>query len=366
MPDDAQNKCQHSESCLVHPNPSTTIRLFGASETGEVLRGDFEPRADIKHIKPLELTFGACRKPFTFVFNYYGTRYYLVMQYNYTILECEENRLMCKLYATMKGNDESIQRCNAHMAILDTFWPYVMKHFDMQSTKVQNPPKLLDRYTRKHLNRIRLITLEDGTFRQTTHNETMFYPASDVFKNPFPEASTFGKHELTEVSELAPHVLKVTLDGSVYCLKLGNKELLLREVTSLFKMPKHPNLLSLKGVVDAGEEKGEIDGVLMPFIDGQTLDKVSSCTCDQKEKWKTQLKNAVQALHENDVVWSDAKPDNIIIDQMTDSFKLIDFGGGCTEPYVDADLAGTTKGDLQGVERIQAFIEGIPTTLDKG
>jgi len=57
-------------------------------------------------------------------------------------------------------------------------------------------------------------------------------------------------------------------------------------------------------------------------------------------------------LHKQDIIWGDAKPDNIVIDEC-DNAWLIDFAGGFTEPWVDRKLCESCEGDLQAVGKIK-------------
>lgn len=74
-----------------------------------------------------------------------------------------------------------------------------------------------------------------------------------------------------------------------------------------------------------------------------------------KNRWAEQIQHTIAALHQAGIIRGDAKPDNILIDAHGDAW-VIDFGGGRTEGWVDADKAGTVDGDLQGLERILKFI----------
>lgn len=69
-----------------------------------------------------------------------------------------------------------------------------------------------------------------------------------------------------------------------------------------------------------------------------------------------QIKETVQVLHENGVIWGDAKPSNVVID-LNNHAWLIDFGGGWSEGWVDESLQNTVAGDWQAVARILEFLD---------
>lgn len=73
-------------------------------------------------------------------------------------------------------------------------------------------------------------------------------------------------------------------------------------------------------------------------------------------RWSREIDEIVAKLHRTGVVWGDASPKNILLDNK-DKLWLIDFGGSFTFGWVDRAYMETTEGDLQGVERIKAFIE---------
>lgn len=116
----------------------------------------------------------------------------------------------------------------------------------------------------------------------------------------------------------------------------------------------------LLGVVAA--EDGRVAGLLLTYIDCRRendgiLDGIylRRTPTPLRERWVSQIKEAVQQLHEGGVVWGDAKADNVLIDKKNDAW-LIDFGGGYTEGWVDKEKSDTKEGDLQGVERIVDYL----------
>lgn len=113
----------------------------------------------------------------------------------------------------------------------------------------------------------------------------------------------------------------------------------------------------LRGVV-AVEEDSQILGLLLTYIDrrrenGGLLfeDRLLHTPIPLRQRWARQIQETVEQLHGADLVWGDAKAENVMIDKNNDAW-LIDFGGGYTEGWVDGDKAGTVEGDLQGVARI--------------
>ncbi|KAK4156996.1 hypothetical protein C8A00DRAFT_12093 [Chaetomidium leptoderma] len=120
-------------------------------------------------------------------------------------------------------------------------------------------------------------------------------------------------------------------------------------------------VVRLLGVVAAAED-GRVAGLLLTYVDCRRendgiLDGIylRRTPIPPRERWVSQIKEAVQQLHEGGVIWGDAKADNVLIDKKNDAW-LIDFGGGYTEGWVDKEKANTKEGDLQGVERIVEYL----------
>ncbi len=74
--------------------------------------------------------------------------------------------------------------------------------------------------------------------------------------------------------------------------------------------------------------------------------------------WKLRCFSLVTDLLEQstNLVWDDAKANNILIDRSDDTW-VIDFEEGWTEHWVHSELANSMKGDLQGLENILRFLE---------
>jgi serine/threonine protein kinase len=76
-------------------------------------------------------------------------------------------------------------------------------------------------------------------------------------------------------------------------------------------------------------------------------------TQTQKNKWAADIELTLKALHNQGIFWIDVKTTNVLIEETTDDAWIVDFGGGNTCGWVDADIAGTLKGDLQGLAKIK-------------
>ncbi|KAF4947502.1 hypothetical protein FGADI_10347 [Fusarium gaditjirri] len=102
----------------------------------------------------------------------------------------------------------------------------------------------------------------------------------------------------------------------------------------------------------------QILGFLQQWVLGHRLSDVITCaTTQNKEKWASQIRQNVEALHQHGMIWGNGKPSNIIIDEQ-DNAWLIDFGGGCTPGWIDAELAETKEGDEQALDRIVELLSG--------
>lgn len=71
----------------------------------------------------------------------------------------------------------------------------------------------------------------------------------------------------------------------------------------------------------------------------------------QRERWAREAEHMKNVLHENGIVWGDAKGDNFVVDAAGELW-IIDFGGSYTEGWVDPDVVETRRGDDMGVEKV--------------
>ncbi|KAI1037610.1 hypothetical protein LB503_009448 [Fusarium chuoi] len=109
----------------------------------------------------------------------------------------------------------------------------------------------------------------------------------------------------------------------------------------------------------ARDDTGRVFGLLLTYIDcgHRTLRCAAKpgMSRELKQTWAQQVNDTLQQLHIADLIWVDAKPDNVLVDQKNDAW-LIDFGGGYTNGWVPKELSGTVEGDLQGLRKINEFL----------
>ncbi len=101
--------------------------------------------------------------------------------------------------------------------------------------------------------------------------------------------------------------------------------------------------------------------ILLTFIKNQgTLFMMArkSQDPDQLVSWAKELEGLVNELHGADLVWGDAKPENVLVD-LENKLWLIDFDGSYTADWVDAENKESQKGDLQGVARTKKWLEEL-------
>jgi len=175
------------------------------------------------------------------------------------------------------------------------------------------------------------------------------------------EVPVFTRSDVTLVDVLARHVFKAVLpDGTICALKQVTRYLdpwaPAREATTLAGVPPHPHVVALHGLVSCGE--GRVDGLLLSFVIGSLLSEVSSPSRSSCEKWKRQLRSALDHLHAQDParVWGDPKPDNVFVDA-AGNVVIFDFGGGGTCDWVEGELVEKVQGDDLGYDLICTWLD---------
>ncbi|ATY59776.1 kinase-like domain [Cordyceps militaris] len=111
----------------------------------------------------------------------------------------------------------------------------------------------------------------------------------------------------------------------------------------------------LYGIVRDGNS---VAGMLFAWIENKgalSEERAEQSPVALRRRWATQISGTVQILHDRNIVWGDAKADNVLID-MNDDAWVIDFGGSYTLGWVDKEIAGTVDGDMQGLSKIMSIL----------
>ncbi|KAI9819656.1 MAG: hypothetical protein M1826_001117 [Phylliscum demangeonii] len=128
---------------------------------------------------------------------------------------------------------------------------------------------------------------------------------------------------------MGENVCKVSVHGEIMCYKKGGWQhtSLVREYTALKKLVDHGlpyriRVPLLKGIVVLKDEDPVMAlGVLMTYIDPDppqyTLShvKLDSVPQEQRKRWAMQIRSMLKELHENGVIWGDAKLNNVLLDR---------------------------------------------------
>ena len=134
---------------------------------------------------------------------------------------------------------------------------------------------------------------------------------------------------------------------------------------------EHPNLVRYISQTD--------DGILMEYIDGETLTQCLANHPDyfkdrnHSDKFLRQLLDVVGYLHSHQVLHLDLKPDNILLTRINNDVKLVDLGCCYTDTYTDTQgrtnryaapeqLAGENPDVRSDIYAIGKILERLPTS----
>lgn len=155
------------------------------------------------------------------------------------------------------------------------------------------------------------------------------------------EQHTFPDAELLSVGGTTSECYRVKLYGKLHFLKRLKPELrthpqymaaLQKEFETGYRL-EHPHLVHYAAKTD--------DGILMDYIDGETLHQFVKHHPDyfrhrkHADRFVRQLLSVVGYLHAHQIVHLDLKPDNILITRIGNDVKLIDLGFCYTDSYTD-------------------------------
>lgn len=161
----------------------------------------------------------------------------------------------------------------------------------------------------------------------------------------------FERIDAVESNGLTCDCFIVRIDGKSYFMKKLKDEFagnptyrsLLKKEFETGTAINHPNLTQYVSLND--DDSGYY--ILMENIVGETLDRFIVSHPDyfksrrNLDRFFNQLLGVMNSLHESRVVYSDLKPQNIMVTQVNSDVKLIDLGFCYTDAYTNT--AGTTK-----------------------
>ena len=153
--------------------------------------------------------------------------------------------------------------------------------------------------------------------------------------------SRFDAIEQMESQGATCDTFRVKLYGKLHFLKrlkaeyagdIRYQEALRKEFETGYRL-EHPNLVRYLSL--------DKDGILMEYVDGETLSQRLTKNPDyfkhrkNSDKLIRQLLSALQYLHNHQVLHLDLKPDNILLTHINNDVKLIDLGFCYTDMFAD-------------------------------
>ncbi|KAH6716061.1 hypothetical protein BKA61DRAFT_515521 [Leptodontidium sp. MPI-SDFR-AT-0119] len=182
----------------------------------------------------------------------------------------------------------------------------------------------------------------------------IFNPSSlNVDWDPESEGAQFPTKVFGD--KLMPYFFKATVHGNSAAIEREIEILLRLERVGLTTKIRVPRLCGFVQV----DGRNTIMGLLLSYVERQhtlegiLLDKPEVAL---RKKWFRDIEHMLKLLYEADIVWGDAKADNILIDVENEAW-IIDFGGSYTFGWVDEDNMNTVEGDLQGLQRIKEHLQ---------
>ncbi|KAI5201954.1 hypothetical protein AUEXF2481DRAFT_35209 [Aureobasidium subglaciale EXF-2481] len=168
--------------------------------------------------------------------------------------------------------------------------------------------------------------------------------------------------DLEVVEDFGPLPTLVRHNDNLYFLKVVDpsqpaptkRELKIMKDIERLGLPKEIRVPQVHGLVSFTNSKTDMMGFLQTHIEGaepltHLLD--SDVPQSKRDRWASESEKMIALLHENDIIWGDAKADNFMVDK-DDKLWIIDFGGSYTEGWVDAELNETVEGDDMGTRKI--------------
>lgn len=164
-----------------------------------------------------------------------------------------------------------------------------------------------------------------------------------------------------ELDDLPRFVKTPKILGQFKFNEASSKESFTRELDTLLQIRHHDPKRELRvsrlvGLVE-WEDEPSVAGLLVQHpLDEKTLDwAMKDASKTDRARWAQQIRQTVERLHQLDIVWGSARPENVLIDVEGEAW-VTDFSGGWSSSWVEKELEGTKEGDLKGLARIEEFL----------
>ncbi len=173
-----------------------------------------------------------------------------------------------------------------------------------------------------------------------------------------------GEGGMGEVYEAIDETLGRRVAIKVISHKLLGDEIFVKRFLAEGKTLARLNHQNVVTVYALGDERG-IHYIVMEYIDGQSLDRVSKSRTlhvDEVLSFVKQILSGVKALHESGIIHRDLKPKNILVNQ-EGLLKIVDFGVAKTDGHTDPEI--TSAGMLVGSVSYMApeIVTGQPASF---
>jgi hypothetical protein len=303
-------------------------------------------------------------RPLTGCYNFEGdyedlldwgnVRYHSVLQYNEDNPCAEENVALKGLWAAMATDDqhelqEAAQRC------FSIVYPFLRDDYERRCQVLTDKPG-------PTLVKIQVVTRDDRSLQVIEHDKHLKYPVKDPIENTFPGLPIFSASTIESLEEIFFNISKVKFRDvdSVYCIKTVHRsdERALGRELSILSRCSHPNIIRCIGLVEPVDDGGKVEGIVLEYIENtESLHVLSESGFSPVdcERWITQIRDALEYLHENNLIWGDVKADNVLLRGNGD-VVLVDFGGGFTTGWIEHQYNESVMGDWQGFQKIVQFL----------
>ncbi|MBP5637734.1 MAG: serine/threonine protein kinase [Bacteroidales bacterium] len=154
---------------------------------------------------------------------------------------------------------------------------------------------------------------------------------------------TFPDSGMTDIVPIGKNVYRVTVDGKYWLLKTagpGSSALIRREYELMCNL-SHPCIASVAAFV---EDSPVGAAILMEYVQGRNLEEYLAGRTPFSTRWKLlmQILRAVEYIHRKGLLHNDLKSSNIMVADVGEDIKIVDFGFAETEAdYMNKKLGGT-------------------------